>query len=103
MGTLSTTEQTIEALINGSVSGVIAAAFTTPLDVLKTRSQIGATSSPVVQVESGCVNATSAAMSNNEGALCVHHHKCVSMGPTKPSSTIQIAISIFEKEGISGF
>ena len=38
---LSAWEQGGQALINGSVSGIIAAAVTTPLDVIKTRIQVG--------------------------------------------------------------
>lgn len=91
--TVSTTEQTIEALINGSVSGVIAAAFTTPLDVLKTRSQIV---SPTVAVSRA--TAASATMCDHGGALAVEQ-KYISMAP---SSTIQVAKSIVETEGISG-
>jgi len=106
------TEQTMESLINGSVSGVIAAAFTAPLDVLKTRSQIGAPMIAVAEATSGgSIAVTTAAMCDHGGALAVHH-KYVSMPPstaptngtsmTKASSTIQLATSIVEKEGISG-
>jgi len=110
---VSTTEQTIEALINGSVSGVIAAAFTAPLDVLKTRSQIVIPTIAVAEATSeGSINVMSAAVCDHGGALAVHHTS-LSMGHspactngsdmTKASSTLQLATSIVEKEGISGF
>ena len=110
---VSTTEQTIEALISGSVSGVIAAAFTTPLDVLKTRSQIGAATMPVAEATSaGSISVASAAVCDHGGALAVNQ-RCLAMAPlttttkssgtAKVSSTVQLANSIFEKEGISGF
>lgn len=109
---VSTTEQSVEALINGSVSGVIAAAFTTPLDVLKTRSQIEApiTTSGTTPVLKGMGVAPSA-ICDHGGALAVHS-KCVPLGSstasvgdvgsTKTQSTINIARNIIEREGISG-
>jgi len=102
---VSTAEQMIEAFINGAVSGVIAAACTTPLDVLKTRSQIA---TPAVSVSGasyrGRITAASAAMCDHGGALAVEH-KYVSMPASNGSTnetTIQLAKSILEKEGISG-
>jgi len=93
---VSTTEKTIEALINGSVSGVIAAAFTTPLDVLKTRSQI---LSPTVTVAAATSQGTiSAASADPGGAFAVQSET----GMMKAPSTIQVAKSIVEKEGIPG-
>lgn len=111
--TVSTTEQTIEALISGSISGVVAAAFTTPLDVLKTRSQIGASTTPVAAATSeGSISVASAAVCDRGGALAVHH-RCAAMGSSivstnntgtaKISSTVELANSIFQKEGILGF
>ena len=110
---VSTTEQTVEALINGSVSGVIAAAFTTPLDVLKTRSQIFVTPTKEVAkataVES--ISVMSAAICDHGGALAVHPKRVRLVpstastggsGTTKASSTIQIARSIVDTEGIAG-
>lgn len=112
MPPVSSTEQTIEALINGSVSGVIAAAFTTPLDVLKTRSQIITPTIAIAEATSeGRITLTPAAMCNHGGALAVKQ-KHVSMVPstastngmgmTKAPSTLQLVNSIVEKEGISG-
>ena len=104
--TVSATEQTIEALINGSVSGTIAAAFTTPLDVLKTRSQIV---KPMIAVTEATTGGRIAVTPS--GALAVDQ-KIVSVPPptvstnrtgtTTSSSSIQLAKSIVEKEGISG-
>ena len=106
--TVSTTEQTIEALINGSVSGVLAAAFTTPLDVLKTRSQIVTLTDAVSGATSPReITATSAAMCDHGGALAVEQ-KVISIANSSTSTsrtgvtTIQLAKSIVEKEGISG-
>eukprot|EP00536_Pseudo-nitzschia_multiseries_P010130 jgi/Psemu1/258741/estExt_Genewise1Plus.C_3000007 len=88
---VSTTEQSVEALINGSVSGVIAAAFTTPLDVLKTRSQIEAPiTTSALAVHSKCVPLGSSTASVGD------------VGSTKTQSTINIARNIIEREGISG-
>lgn len=115
--TASTTEQTIEALINGAVSGVIASAFTTPLDVLKTRSQIEAPTTTMMATTVGKVTSTEnisvppRSICNHGGAIAVHP-KCAplvshsasagGMGTTKRLSTIQIARSIVEEEGITG-
>lgn len=103
--TVSTTEQLIEAFINGAVSGVIAAACTTPLDVLKTRSQIA---TPALSISDATsrrgITATPTAMCDHGGALAVEH-KYVSMASSTGSAnetTIQLAKSILEKEGISG-
>mmetsp|Transcript_8279 Transcript_8279/g.20435 ORF Transcript_8279/g.20435 Transcript_8279/m.20435 type:complete len:428 (+) Transcript_8279:134-1417(+) len=111
---VSTSEKTVEALISGSVSGVIAAAFTTPLDVLKTRSQIGTSTIPVAGAASeGTISVASAATVCDHGGALAVHHRCLAMGPSiattndkgtaKASSTVQLANSIFEKEGIAGF
>jgi solute carrier family 25 protein 39/40 len=109
--TVSTSEQTFEALINGSVSGVIAAAFTTPLDVLKTRSQISTPTISVTEATREGIAVTSAAICDHGGALAVQH-KYNSMTPSaassngpgmkNDSSTIQLAKGIVEQEGISG-
>ena len=82
--TVSSAEQSIEAFINGSVSGVVAAAFTTPLDVLKTRSQIVTTSEGSL-------------------AMCEDIACSNSIGRIKAPSTIQLAASILETEGFMGF
>ena len=103
---VSTTEQMVEAFINGAVSGVIAAACTTPLDVLKTRSQIATPAVSISEATSrGGITAASTAMCDHGGALAVEH-KYVSMPAAKGSAnetTIQLAKSILETEGISGF
>ncbi len=100
--TVSTTERTIEALINGSVSGVIAAGFTTPLDVLKTRSQIVVSPSAVAVSEATSTIAAAAA----DGSLAVPQkyasQAASAAGRIESSSTIQLAKSIVENEGISG-
>lgn len=98
---VSTTEQTMEALINGSVSGIVAAGFTTPLDVLKTRSQITIEPAATVVAETTtAVGVSQTAMYDHGGALAVHP-KAPSAGP-KTSSTLQTARDIVKEEGITG-
>lgn len=110
---VSTTEQTIEALINGSVSGVIAAAFTTPLDVLKTRSQIETPAAVSVgkaaAVENVCV--APRLFCHHGGALAVHPESArlvspagstAGTGTTQRLSTMNIAKSIVQAEGMGG-
>mmetsp|Transcript_8767 Transcript_8767/g.21475 ORF Transcript_8767/g.21475 Transcript_8767/m.21475 type:complete len:434 (+) Transcript_8767:138-1439(+) len=109
---VSTTEQSIEALINGSVSGVIAAAFTTPLDVLKTRSQIeGQMMIGGKTTVERSVGVAPNAICDHGGALSVHP-KCSPFasstvpagdsGSTKTLSTMKIARNIIEEDGIAG-
>lgn len=120
LSTVSTTEQTIEALINGAVSGVIASAFTTPLDVLKTRSQIEAPTTMTTTMMATTVGKATVtenisvpprSICDHGGAIAVHP-KCAPLvshsasaggtSTTKGLSTIQIARSIVEEEGITG-
>lgn len=111
---VSTTEQTIEALISGSVSGVISAGFTTPLDVLKTRSQIEIPTTTTIVGKAAAaenIRATPRVICDHGGALAIHP-KCVPFvspmastggtGATTRLSTIQIARSIVEEEGLTG-
>jgi len=113
--TISTIEQTLEALINGCVSGIIAAAFTTPLDVLKTRSQVVVIPTTVkndnaTTVES--IGKTSTVVCEHGNVLAFNSKgdhlistttsTAVSSPSTKSLSTSQIVRNIVETEGISG-
>jgi solute carrier family 25 protein 39/40 len=123
---VSAWQQAGEAFVNGSVSGMVAAAVTTPLDVLKTRSQV------VMSVEVTQAMGTASAASTGaapqtvgEAALCDHAGELVyrpkppiasnlshvaSTGPGlaaataagPPQSTMAIARNILATEGVSG-
>ncbi|KAG7366653.1 mitochondrial carrier protein [Nitzschia inconspicua] len=97
---VSSLQQGGEALINGSVSGTIAAAVTTPLDVLKTRSQVEftQTKNPVreMAVES------STAVCDHGGALAYHPSKTTSTSAASSESMLQMTRTILEEEGVAG-
>lgn len=117
---MSTSEQTAEAFVNGSVSGVLAAAFTTPLDVLKTRIQVEVAASTTRTITStneaaaDCIRETASATVYNQGsgAIIATHPKSVptmisttsltATSTKSPPSVLQIARSIVETEGIFG-
>lgn len=119
-GAPSSWEQAGQSFINGSVSGMIAAAVTTPLDVLKTRSQIVSNDviqtfgTSVTQTASSTVLSTQqhhigeAALCDHAGALVYHQKPIISTttagaAANKPQSTISIARNILTTEGIPGF
>lgn len=110
----STLEQAGQALINGSVSGMIAAAVTTPLDVLKTRIQVMAPE--LIQAAStSAAESSSVSVQVGESAVCDHagalvYEKPV-VGPAtsgtgntaaKPQSIVAMARTVVETEGVSG-
>jgi len=113
--TISTIEQTLEALINGCVSGIIAAAFTTPLDVLKTRSQVVIIPTTVKNANTTAVESISetstficehgsvlAVNSKGDPLISTTTSSAGSSASTKSLSTSQIVRNIVETEGISG-
>ena len=102
----STWQQAGQALVNGSVSGTIAACFTTPLDVLKTRSQVDTTTEtkPVAKVST----VETAAVCDHGGALAYRSAGPPLNGPNSTGapaaeSTLQAARTILQEEGIQGF
>jgi solute carrier family 25 protein 39/40 len=106
---VSAWEQAGQAMVNGSVSGIIAAAVTTPLDVIKTRIQVGGNApTPVVAV----AQATAEPVCDHGGALAYRHASggtSISSSTTTTTatssssqSTIHIARTIVQEEGISG-
>lgn len=95
---ISSWQQAGEAVINGSVSGTIAAAITTPLDVLKTRSQVGFTTE--IQAVSSPVVDASTAVCDHGGALAYHPPKNTMPPPSE--SMLQMVRTIVKEEGIAG-
>jgi len=98
-GATSAWEQAGQALVNGCVSGTIAAAVTTPLDVLKTRSQVGTQTLPPINANETTIQC------DHAGALAYRSggsQTSSASGTTTSQSTLQIARSIVEEEGITG-
>jgi solute carrier family 25, member 39/40 len=112
----STWEQFGQALINGSVSGTIAAAATTPLDVLKTRMQVVDTPRQLVaEVASSVPNNVLVCDGCDNGGVQAYQIKGggqaseLRAGMTvkveaiqRPQSAMQIARGILENEGLRG-
>lgn len=84
---VSVWQQAGQALFNGSVSGMIAAACTTPLDVVKTRRQIDP---PYFSVDS--------AVCDHKGAV-VYNAKSSDL---QSSGTLQMMRNIVQNEGVPG-
>jgi solute carrier family 25 protein 39/40 len=83
---VSTEQQAGRALFNGTVSGLIAAACTTPLDVIKTRRQLQA--DPLSTVQSAT-------------HVCDHKGHIV-YNQVQPSGTIEMLREILREEGFKG-
>jgi solute carrier family 25 protein 39/40 len=85
--TVSTLQHFGQAFVNGAVSGMIASACTTPLDVVKTRIQtMTATNTIKKEVVQVC-----------------HHHYARGHKTTPiPSSTLQLLRDILRQEGVAG-
>ncbi|KAL3935364.1 MAG: hypothetical protein SGBAC_009108 [Bacillariaceae sp.] len=96
VGQLSTMEHTGRALFNGTVSGLIAAACTTPLDVIKTNQQLGRgadmLASPVL-----LSSASEGSSSGGGGGGGMH------TTAKRNASSMDIAKRILAEEGIQGF
>lgn len=84
---LSPMEQGVRALINGSAAGMIAAAVSTPLDVVKTRQQV----TPPIEVYESTISEHGGAMAYGAKA------------PSRqPVGTLATMIQIMNEEGIRG-
>jgi solute carrier family 25 protein 39/40 len=83
---VSTKQQAGRALFNGTISGLIAAAFTTPLDVIKTRRQLQADPLSTVQATT---------------PVCDHKGHIV-YNRVQPSGTIEMLREILREEGLKG-
>jgi solute carrier family 25, member 39/40 len=96
--TVSSWQQAGEALINGCVSGTIAAAVTTPLDVLKTRSQVG-----VAQLTVSSSVTAEASVCDHGGALAYQPPRTsTSASNSSSNSMLTMARRIVQEEGIAG-
>jgi solute carrier family 25 protein 39/40 len=84
---ISAWQQAGQALFNGSTSGMIAAVCTTPLDVVKTRRQIG---SQVVPLE--------LPICDHQGAVAYNPRT----EKPRPTGTFQMMRKIVEHEGVTG-
>lgn len=83
---VSTQQQAARALFNGSVSGLIAAFFTTPLDVVKTRRQL--------QVDPlSLTEPTAAHLCDHKGHIVYQKHT---------SGTFELLHQILREEGLQG-
>jgi solute carrier family 25 protein 39/40 len=102
---ITTLQQAGQGLVNGSVSGMIAAACTTPLDVVKTRRQtiFFQINTAMVIVEEATT--VSCAVCDHEGAAVynpLNHNKLLSDGGGSARGTWQMLNDIFRDEGIRG-
>jgi solute carrier family 25, member 39/40 len=82
-----------QAFFNGSVAGMIAAACTTPLDVIKTRQQVG---SPV-PVPAPAQSVVETACEHEGMTAYQHRHP-----KTNPNSTMSLFRHILQTEGVPG-
>ena len=100
-------EQTGEAFLNGALAGMIAAAFTTPFDVAKTRQQTLMLATPTASSTITIPTSLAAAEIQNGGALvCNHIVSCSSeyrrnAASTGSSGTFYQLRLIAQTEGIS--
>jgi solute carrier family 25, member 39/40 len=109
---ISPSEQAMQAFVNGAVSGMIAACFTTPFDVLKTRQQQLAQQQQVVVVAEEAAIVVASNASRAAAATCSHDGAVVFYGgaqplggPSTPTSTSPSTLSslrqIASTEGVA--
>lgn len=102
--TVTPLEQAGQAFVNGALSGMIAAACTTPFDVIKTRQQAAVSTAPAVEIANGACSS----QLNVGLAACKHDGAIVYEGPVPPSNhqrptgTFQLLRDIAQKEGVAG-
>jgi solute carrier family 25, member 39/40 len=102
---ISPSEQAMQAFVNGAVSGMIAACFTTPFDVLKTRQQQLAQQQQAVTEEAAVVAsnaARAAAVScSHDGAVVFYGGPNPPVTPAPSPSTFGSLRQIASTEGVS--
>ena len=86
---ISAWQQAGQALFNGSTAGIIAAACTTPLDVVKTRRQL--------EIQSVAIESS---FCDHQGAIA--YQPKTSKAQAQPTRTFEMMRSIIENEGLSG-
>jgi solute carrier family 25 protein 39/40 len=102
---ITTFQQAGEGLVNGPVSGIIAAACTTPLDVVKTRRQTDFFQINTATVIVEEATTVSCAVCDHEGAAVynpLNHNKLLSNGGGSARGTWKMLNDIFRDEGIRG-
>jgi solute carrier family 25, member 39/40 len=90
------TEQAWHALVNGSTAGMLAAAITTPLDVVKTRLQV----MPYAEVEA--ILQTSTAAVCDPPCAILYDVKPAAQKANPSSTTLAMIRHIVSEDGISG-
>ena len=93
---ITPSQQFGQAFFNGSVAGMIAAACTTPLDVIKTRQQLG---SPGTVQQPSTQAAVQAACEHEGMTAYQQQHKTVA---ATNNSTISLFRQILQTEGVPG-
>jgi len=111
---LSPIRQASQAFVNGAVSGMVAAACTTPFDVVKTRQQqfqqeitTERVAAAMAASESTTATAATAALCTHDGAVAFEHpnfgnSSAASRGTSTTSSTFDQLRQIARTEGIQG-
>ena len=93
---ITPSQQFGQAFFNGSVAGMIAAACTTPLDVIKTRQQLGSPGT----VQQPSTQAAVPAACEHEGMTAYQQHHKTAVATN--NSTISLFRQILQTEGVPG-